>query len=386
MTNSAPILLSFILALFMLSSCGDTSPGTEEVVSSATAEVENVNTAPSLDIIEEHSMEKDVVEYTAEAAPEKIDAEKMPEPAIKPVTNKITKATAKPAQKPEQDVLQSADPVTAPVTTAKETTEAAVPAPVSSSTAPATAPTQSARRGPDEAKVDLGTAPANVKEVSTTAAPAPKPDHAAWNALLQQYVNAAGNVNYAGLKQAEAKLDAYLAELKTEAPGSGWNRTEAMAYWINAYNAGTVKLILKNWPVKSITDLHAGKPWDVKWLELGGKTYSLNQIENEILRPRYKDPRIHFAVNCAAASCPPLANQAFTATNLNALLEARAKAFIRNGSYNTLGDPAKVSKIFEWYGEDFGDLRTYLNKYAGTPLPEGTEIQFKDYDWALNKQ
>lgn len=353
------LILFVVTAAFFLTSCGQ-SPPTGEEVNSDVAAVETVGKELPLDILEEEEMKKDVVYYTAEASPEAIDAEKLPEPEIKPVTE-FKKATVgpKPAAKPEKDVLKKNAPATAETPAPKTEPAPAATAAVNPSPAPAAAPENPV---------------------------AVKPDHAAWNALLQQYVNAAGNVNYAGLKQAEGKLDAYLAELNTEAPGSGWNRTEAMAYWINAYNAGTVKLILKNWPVKSITDLHGGKPWDVKWLDLGGKTYSLNQIENEILRPRYKDPRIHFAVNCAAASCPPLANQAFTATNLNALLEARAKAFIRNGSYNTLGEPAKVSKIFEWYGEDFGDLRTYLNKYAGTPLPEGTEIQFKDYDWALNKQ
>ncbi len=160
-----------------------------------------------------------------------------------------------------------------------------------------------------------------------------------------------------------------------------------MAFWINAYNANTIKLILKKYPVKSITDLDGGKPWDVKWIKIGSKTYSLNNIEHDIIRPRYKDARIHFAVNCAAASCPPLPNKAFTAANLNSLLESRTRSFVRNSKYNTINDDAvKVSKIFDWYGEDFGDLREYLNKYAATEIPEGTEIGFAEYDWALNKQ
>ncbi|TXF87837.1 DUF547 domain-containing protein [Neolewinella aurantiaca] len=214
-----------------------------------------------------------------------------------------------------------------------------------------------------------------------------KPDHAAFNSLLGKYVNAAGNVNYGGLKNDEAKLDTYLAELSENAPQSDWSRSESMAFWINAYNANTLKLILKNYPVKSITDLHGGKPWDVKWINIGGKTYSLNNIEHDIIRPRYKDARIHFAVNCAAASCPPLPNKAFTAANLNSLLESRTKSFIRNGAYNTItADKVMVSKIFDWYGEDFGDLKNYLNKYATTEIPAGTDIEFKEYDWALNKQ
>ena len=85
-----------------------------------------------------------------------------------------------------------------------------------------------------------------------------------------------------------------------------------MAYWINVYNAFTIKMIVDNYPVSSITKLHGGKPWDVKWIELGEKKYSLNEIEHNILRPQFKDARIHFAVNCAAQSCPPILNKAWT--------------------------------------------------------------------------
>lgn len=212
------------------------------------------------------------------------------------------------------------------------------------------------------------------------------PNHGPWDALLQKHVNGSGKVNYAGIKANEAALDAYLASLAKEIPDGQWDRKEAMAYWINAYNAYTVKLILNNYPLKSITDLDGGDPWKVKWINLAGKKYSLNNIEHDILRPRYKDARIHFAVVCAAESCPPLPNRAFTASNLNRMMEQKARAFIRNSKFNQTTGEVKVSKIFDWYGEDFGDLRTYLNKYATTPIPEGTDIGYMDYDWSLNKQ
>jgi hypothetical protein len=214
--------------------------------------------------------------------------------------------------------------------------------------------------------------------------PAP-PDHSAWNDILQQYVSSSGNVYYSRLKNTEAKLDAYLVTLAEATPDQSWSRNEAMAYWINAYNAYTVKRILDNWPVKSIMDLDGGKTWDVKWIKLGGNTYSLNEIEHEILRPKYGDARIHFAVNCAAASCPPLANKAFTAGNLNGMLDNLTRRFINNDRYNRIevGD-VKVSKIFDWYGGDFGNLRNYLNQYLKDPIPEHTEISFQEYDWSLN--
>ena len=214
---------------------------------------------------------------------------------------------------------------------------------------------------------------------------AAKPDHTLWNDLLSSYVTGDGRVSYAGLKNDRSKLDRYLQQLADNPPAAGWGRDEELAYWINAYNAFTVDLILKNYPLKSITDLDGGQPWKVKRIELGDQTYSLDQIENEIIRPRFREPRIHFAVNCAAKSCPPLHNRAFTKSNLNSQLELLTKKFINNSRFNTISaNSAEVSKIFDWYGDDFGDLRTYLNKYSDTQLSEGATIGYKEYDWALN--
>ena len=211
-------------------------------------------------------------------------------------------------------------------------------------------------------------------------------DHSPWNALLDQYVAADGRVNYSAWQAAQSGLTEYLQLLAQDAPDQGWSRSEAMAYWINAYNAFTVKLILDNYPLKSIMDLHHGKPWDVPWIVLEDQKYSLNQIENEILRPQFKDARIHFAVNCAARSCPPLTNQAFTAENLDGLLERRTRDFINATQYNTIAsDNVQISKIFEWYAVDFGDLLAYLNKYARVKIDAGASITYQDYDWSLNE-
>lgn len=213
------------------------------------------------------------------------------------------------------------------------------------------------------------------------------PDHTIWDALVKKYVSPTGKVNYNGFKSDKDKLQAYLSELAEHPVQAGWSRAEKMAYWINVYNAFTIKLITDNYPLKSITELHGGKPWDVQWIELGDKTYSLNQVENEILRPQFKDPRIHFAVNCAAKSCPPLLNRAWTGERLESDLEQQAKAFINHSKYNTLTNKkASVSKIFEWYSEDFGNLVDYLNRYAGTKLAKNAAVSFREYDWALNDQ
>ncbi len=211
------------------------------------------------------------------------------------------------------------------------------------------------------------------------------PDHTPWNQLLQKHVSATGKVNYAGLKKDKAQLEAYLAELAKYPVQANWPRAHKMAYWINAYNAFTVKLIVDNYPVKSIMDLHGGKAWDVKWIKLGDKTYSLNNIENDILRPKYKDARIHFAVNCAARSCPPLLNKAFTGQNLETLLEQQTKKFINNAGFNNLkSDNIKISKIFEWYAGDFGKIQEYIAKYAKVGVKSSAKVSYHEYDWALN--
>ena len=212
--------------------------------------------------------------------------------------------------------------------------------------------------------------------------------HDSWNALLQKHVSSTGRVNYKGFKSELSKLESYLESLSATPPQSSWSRNEKLAYWINAYNAFTVKLILDNYPTSSITKLKGGKPWDVKWIKIGTSTYSLNNIENDIIRPRFKDARIHFAVNCAALSCPPLLNQAFTPSQLSTQLNKQARKFVNNPKYNTITpDAIKVSKIFEWYSSDFGNsLIDYLNKYSETTINSGAKIQYLEYDWALNNR
>ena len=226
---------------------------------------------------------------------------------------------------------------------------------------------------------------ANLTSSTTTeAAPEFVTDHSAFDAQLKKYVTDKGVVNYSAWKKDEAALDKYLAELGKSAPATTSAKDEALAYWINAYNAFTIKLILKNYPVKSIQDINSGKPWDLKWIVLGGKTYTLNNIENDIIRPTFKDPRIHFALVCAAKSCPPLANAAFTAANLQSMLDARAKGFINSSSNEISKGKVTVSEIFDWYKSDFGNVIAFLNKYATTKIDADATIAYKDYDWSLN--
>ena len=208
-------------------------------------------------------------------------------------------------------------------------------------------------------------------------------DHSAWNDLLKKNVSATGKVNYKGFKADLELLDAYMRSLNEGAPTEAASKEERLAYWINAYNAVTVRLIVSNYPLSSITKLDGGKPWDVKRYANGGKKLSLNDIENNILRPM-GDARIHFALNCAAKSCPPILNEAFTAENVNKLLEQRTRQFINSSRTVIEKDEIKVSKIFDWYGKDFGNVVDFVNKYAKTKAAKTAKVTFLEYDWNLN--
>ena len=143
---------------------------------------------------------------------------------------------------------------------------------------------------------------------------------------------------------------------------------------------------MDNYPVKSITNLSGGKPWDVKNIELAGKKYSLNNIENDIIRPTYKDARIHFAVNCAAVSCPLLSKTAFTETNINNLLNTRTKIFINSSANTITASKIRISKIFDWYKADFEDVPAFINKYSTIKTITNTGIEFNEYNWNLNEK
>ena len=221
---------------------------------------------------------------------------------------------------------------------------------------------------------------------ATTTVAIPDSIHAGFDALLQKHVSAEGVVNYKGFKADKTALEAYLKVLSDNVPGKDTPREQAMAFWINAYNAHTIHLIVRNYPVSSITKLDNGKTWEVKRIKMGNKKYSLNQIENEILRPQFQDARIHFAINCAARSCPPLYNHAFTAENLDSTLEDRTVAFLTNEEYNSVTNKRlKISKIFEWYAADFGDVSKFVTKYSGKKTSAKSPIFYLDYDWDLNE-
>ncbi len=214
------------------------------------------------------------------------------------------------------------------------------------------------------------------------------PHHESWHDQLQQFVSPDGRVNYASWKQQTSRLDAYLSTLEAQPPTTHWSKNQKLAYWINAYNAYTVKLILDHYPLGSITNLD--QPWDSKWISIGGTTHSLNDIEHNILRDQLKENRVHFVVNCASISCPPLLNQAYTAANVQQLFDQQARRFIRDSRYNRVAaQELQLSKIFDWYRSDFeqsGSLIDFLNRYVETEINGDADISFLEYNWELNER
>ncbi len=217
--------------------------------------------------------------------------------------------------------------------------------------------------------------------------------HEKWNKLVQNHVSKDGNVDYRGFQSDSAQLDQYLEELSSHPPGKNWTEKEQLAYWINAYNAFTVKLIVDHYPVKSIKDIGDKKglvdsPWDIKFFKIGGVDFDLGTIEHEILRKKYKEPRIHFAINCASYSCPILRNEAYTAEQLDQQLDDQTQLFLYDTNKNIITPKeTKLSKIFNWFSSDFRvhtDVLTFIKKYNDT-LNTENDVDYIEYQWTLNE-
>ena len=231
------------------------------------------------------------------------------------------------------------------------------------------------------------------------ALPAQAFEHAAWDALLKKHVVVlpgahASQADYAGFARDRAALKAYLAGLSAvpAAAFEAWPKDERKAFLINAYNAFTVEKILTRWPeIRSIWDFGKifGNPFKDEFFTLFGKKASLDGIEHGMLRKpgAYGDPRIHYAVNCASIGCPMLREEAYAASRLDTQLDEQAARFLSDRSRNRFRDGRlEVSRIFDWFKEDFVPHEKYFERYAkdlgypGGPVP----IDFLDYDWSLN--
>ena len=230
-------------------------------------------------------------------------------------------------------------------------------------------------------------------------------EHQAWNALLKKHVvlldgGKASQLRYAGMASDRAALKAYLDSLSrvSEKEFAAWPREEQMAFLINAYNAFAVEKILQRYPdLRSIWDFGKlfGNPFKDPFFALLGGSRTLDWIEHERLRRSYRDPRIHYAVNCASVGCPMLREEAYAGPRLEQQLEEQARRFLSDRSRNRLRQgELEVSKIFDWFKEDFEPREGYFARYADllSGDPKGREaiaggkarLRFLDYDWTLN--
>lgn len=225
----------------------------------------------------------------------------------------------------------------------------------------------------------------------------PTPSHRTFDQLLKKHVNSRGEVNYKGFISDSVTLNQYLNLLSKNPPASNWSREEEMAFWINAYNAFTIKLVIQYYPVKSIKEIGSkiqipfvNTPWDVKFIKIGNEKMDLNKIEHEKLRRKFEDPRIHMALVCASKSCPQLLNEAFTAEKLENQLKNQTLTFLQDPSRNKISDSQlQLSQIFNWYQMDFnkngGSVESFIRKWTGIKVKSGAKITYLEYDWGLNE-
>jgi hypothetical protein len=217
-------------------------------------------------------------------------------------------------------------------------------------------------------------------------------DQSVFNDVVKQAVDADGYVDYAALKADSAKLDQYIASLAT-ANLDALGRNERLATLINAYNAFTLRLILDNYPMKSIKDIPEANRWNASRWKLAGQTVSLNDLEHKLIRTNFREPRIHFALVCAAVSCPKLRNEAYVGATLDAQLADQLKYCLTDPATRgrwvqySGGGEVGLTKLFDWYGKDFLANAPSVPAYVKPlipGLPDNAKVSFIDYSWALN--
>ena len=212
-------------------------------------------------------------------------------------------------------------------------------------------------------------------------------DYKSYNKFLGDYVSEKGNVNYAKIKTNKSELDAIIKQFEKKQPNDQWSHNEKLAYYINAYNMYTLKIVTDNYPIKSIKDIP--NVWDKKFIPSGKEKISLGDIEHKILR-KMNEPRIHFAINCASFSCPNLLNEAYLPQTLDKQLEIVSKSFINDKTKNNITtSEIKISEIFNWFSGDFKTKKTsvidFINKYSAIKIDKKAKVKYLEYNWSLNK-
>jgi hypothetical protein len=229
-----------------------------------------------------------------------------------------------------------------------------------------------------------------------------EPDYSQWNRILSTYYNPAYGMKYGALKAKDAAALQALRQQLGRVNAASLDRKQQLAYWINVYNVNTVATIVEHYPVDSIRDISTDpiirlNVFKKARIPYGGKLLSLDEVENKMIREGFKDARIHFAINCAAKSCPPIRPEAFTGAKLDAQLDDQARRFLASHvRYENDGNELDVhtTKIMDWFGDDFekwaGGRVAFLKKYAPADkqkllaAAKEIDVEYDDYDWALN--
>ena len=216
-----------------------------------------------------------------------------------------------------------------------------------------------------------------------------------FNMILESYVDSSGMINYKGIRENPYSFSEYFDFIENISPrshpSSFKSKADEMAYWINAYNALTVKIMMENPEANSILDMSSFLIFKKRFV-VGGENMSLNRIEHKILRKGFKDPRIHFAINCASLSCPPLGNRIFLGDTLEQQLDEKTRNFIANTINVRIDHNEKIiylNKIFKWFAKDFNNVRLFISQYLSDKesysIIKDYKIKYFDYDWNLNE-
>ncbi len=217
-------------------------------------------------------------------------------------------------------------------------------------------------------------------------------DHSVWNRVLGRIVNEQGLVNYQLLKSDTTELDGYILSL-AKAPFDDLGRDDKLALLINAYNAFTIRLILDHYPLESIKDIPSGRRWQGREWQIGRHSWTLNQIEHDECRAKFKEPRVHFALNCASIGCPPMSATAYDGKRIATQLEEQTALVLNDKRWCSVDQDARevnLTALMKWYKDDFlagsPTLVDFLSRYRDdVGADDHLEVRYADYDWRLNE-
>ncbi len=229
-----------------------------------------------------------------------------------------------------------------------------------------------------------------------------EPDYSAWNHLLQTYYDPAHGMAYGQLKAHDARTLESVKQALGRVNAAALGHKQQLAYWINVYNVNSVATVVESYPVDAIRDISSDpirrlNVFSKERIPFGGALLSLDKVENDKIRPGFRDPRIHFAINCAAKSCPPIRTEAYVGERVDAQLDDQVRKFLSTARYGKKGDTLvlHVTKIVDWFSKDFeewgGGKIPFIRRFVAPDKQKlidaahgNVELEYDDYDWALN--